>query len=131
MPDGQGVGANAQERGALERPPLTTVQHFRHPPPRRTATPLSRRAAVAYDLPSRSMLKHPWWAHEAVKAGPFPTWTETKSPAGCKPDGGGCHRGQGRVGEMLVHRAVMNMDLEGEWGRKKWTATHVNGEVEA
>ena len=32
---------------------------------------------------------------------------------GCKPDGGGSHRGQGKVGAMEVHRAVYRKDADG------------------
>lgn len=42
--------------------------------------------------------------------GPFPVW---QGPVGVKEDGGGCTRGRGRVGRMIIHRAVCNMDKEG------------------
>eukprot|EP00873_Tetraselmis_striata_P042085 jgi/Tetstr1/462349/TSEL_007355.t1 len=48
----------------------------------------------------------PWWEHVD---GPFPKWD---GPVGCKVDGGGNHRGQGRVGKMVVWRAVHNRDEE-------------------
>lgn len=51
--------------------------------------------------------KNPWWKNVS---GPFPDW---KGPLGCKEDGGGCHRGQGLVGTMTMHRAVNNHDKEG------------------
>ena len=53
--------------------------------------------------------KNPWWRN---CDGPFPQWD---GPTGCKEDGGGCHRGQGLVGKMLVHRAVNNHDADGEF----------------
>lgn len=54
-----------------------------------------------------SMEKNPWWRNVS---GPFPKW---EGPVGCKADGGGCHRGRGKVGEMRVHRAVHNKDIAG------------------
>ncbi len=54
------------------------------------------------------MEKNPWWT--SVQ-GPFPSW---KGPVGIKEDGGGSIRGQGRVGEMRLHRAVCLRDKEGE-----------------
>lgn len=51
--------------------------------------------------------KNPWWNNVQ---GPFPTW---QGPLGCKEDGGGCHRAQGKVGKMLVHQAVSNHDQDG------------------
>jgi hypothetical protein len=53
------------------------------------------------------MEKDPWWQNVQ---GPFPTW---KGPKGVKPDGGGSVRGQGRVGRMLLHRAVFNRAKDG------------------
>merc|ERR1712113_1004975 len=41
--------------------------------------------------------------------GPFP---EFQGPVGVKEDGGGCTFGQGKVGKMVIHRAVNNMDKE-------------------
>ena len=51
--------------------------------------------------------KNPWWHNVS---GPFLTW---QGPTGVKDDGGGCTRGHGRVGKMIVHRACCNKDLEG------------------
>ena len=56
-----------------------------------------------------SMEKNPWWRNVS---GPFPKW---EGPVGCKADGGGCHRGRGKVGEMRVHRAVHNKDVAGNF----------------
>lgn len=50
--------------------------------------------------------KNPWW-HNVN--GPFLTW---QGPVGVKPDGGGCTRGHGRVGDMAVHRAICNRDRD-------------------
>jgi hypothetical protein len=50
------------------------------------------------------MEKSPWYKNVD---GPFPEW---EGPAGVKADGGGCTRGQGKVGSMEVHRAVFNQD---------------------
>lgn len=52
--------------------------------------------------------KNPWWKNVS---GPFPTW---EGPLGCKEDGGGCHYGRGKIGTMIVHRAVHNKDKEGK-----------------
>lgn len=52
--------------------------------------------------------KNPWWRN---CPGPYPKWD---GPIGCKEDGGGCHRGQGLVGKMLIHRAVNNHDADGK-----------------
>jgi hypothetical protein len=54
------------------------------------------------------MEKSPWVMN--VK-GPFLQW---KGPVGIKEDGGGCTRGRGRVGPMVVHRAAASRDKEGE-----------------
>ncbi len=54
--------------------------------------------------------KNPWWHNVS---GPFLVW---QGPVGVKEDGGGCTRGHGRVGNMVIHRAVCNKDLEGELG---------------
>jgi hypothetical protein len=54
------------------------------------------------------MEKDPWWMHVQ---GPFPVWAGR--PLGVKQDGGGNVRGQGRVGRMLLHRAVCNRDADG------------------
>lgn len=51
--------------------------------------------------------KNPWWKNVQ---GPFPSW---EGPVGVKEDGGGCHRGRGKVGKMLIHTAVNNHDKEG------------------
>jgi hypothetical protein len=53
------------------------------------------------------MERNPWWQS---LSGPFPVW---KGPKGAKPDGGGNVRGQGRVGRMLIHRAVFRRDSDG------------------
>lgn len=55
------------------------------------------------------MEKNPWWQNVS---GPYPTW---EGPTGVKADGGGSIRGQGRVGRMLMHRAVCNRDKEGKF----------------
>ena len=51
------------------------------------------------------MEKNPWWTRIE---GPYETWP---GPIGVKDDGGGSIRGRGRVGPMVVHRAVCNRDL--------------------
>ena len=48
------------------------------------------------------MEKNPWYKNVE---GPFLQW---KGPVGIKEDGGGCTRAQGRVGNMVVHRAAFN-----------------------
>jgi len=53
------------------------------------------------------MERDPWWKHAP---GPYPEW---KGPVGCKPDGGGCHAGRGRVGPMTLHRACHNKNEHG------------------
>ncbi len=53
------------------------------------------------------MEKNPWWKNVS---GPFPTWD---GPIGCKVDGGGSHYARGKVGKMVVHRAVHNKDVAG------------------
>ena len=53
------------------------------------------------------MEKSPWYKNVD---GPFPEW---EGATGVKADGGGCTRGQGKVGGMDVHRAVFNQDAEG------------------
>lgn len=53
------------------------------------------------------MEKNPWYKNVD---GPFLQW---KGPIGVKEDGGGCTRGQGRVGNMIVHRAAFNKNKEG------------------
>lgn len=50
--------------------------------------------------------KNPWWHNVS---GPFLIW---QGPVGVKEDGGGCTRGHGRVGNMIVHRACCNRDLQ-------------------
>jgi hypothetical protein len=54
------------------------------------------------------MEKNPWYKNVE---GPFLQW---QGPVGVKADGGGCTRGRGRVGGMVVHRAACNRDLAGE-----------------
>lgn len=54
------------------------------------------------------MQKDPWYTNVT---GPFLQW---QGPVGIKADGGGCTRGQGRVGGMVVHRAAFNRDKDGE-----------------
>jgi len=56
------------------------------------------------------MEKHPWWIE--LDESTLPRW-EGKAE-GCKPEGGGCVRGQGRVGPMRLHRAVHNRNAAGE-----------------
>lgn len=53
------------------------------------------------------MEKNPWYKNVE---GPFLQW---KGPIGVKEDGGGCTRGQGRVGNMVIHRAAFNKNKEG------------------
>ena len=53
--------------------------------------------------------KNPWWKNVS---GPFPKW---EGPVGCKDDGGGCHYGRGKVGNMIIHRAVNNRVKEGNY----------------
>lgn len=53
--------------------------------------------------------KNPWWKNVS---GPFPKW---EGPVGCKDDGGGCHYGRGKVGKMIIHRAVNNRNKEGNY----------------
>ena len=53
------------------------------------------------------MEKNPWYKNVE---GPFLQW---KGPVGVKEDGGGCTRGQGRVGNMVVNRAAFNKNKEG------------------
>lgn len=72
-----------------------------------TVTP-HRSAAMAMTGERLDTINYdPWWEHVD---GPFPKWD---GPVGCKVDGGGNHRGQGRVGKMVVWRAVHNRDEEG------------------
>eukprot|EP00879_Flechtneria_rotunda_P002113 GHRR01002295.1.p1 GENE.GHRR01002295.1~~GHRR01002295.1.p1 ORF type:complete len:185 (+),score=55.81 GHRR01002295.1:292-846(+) len=52
------------------------------------------------------MERNPWWQNIT---GPYSEWS---GPVGVKPDGGGSIRGQGRVGNMKVHRAVHNKRRE-------------------
>lgn len=54
------------------------------------------------------MEKDPWYKRVE---GPFPEW---QGPKGVKEDGGGCTYSQGKVGNMVIHRAVNNMDKGGE-----------------
>lgn len=53
------------------------------------------------------MEKNPWYKNVE---GPFLQW---KGPVGIKEDGGGCTRGQGKVGEMVIHRAAHSRDKDG------------------
>ena len=55
------------------------------------------------------MEKNPWYKNVQ---GPFLQW---KGPVGIKEDGGGCTRAQGKVGNMVVHRAAFNRNKDGEW----------------
>lgn len=57
------------------------------------------------------MEKNPWYKNVE---GPFLQW---KGPVGIKEDGGGCTRGRGRVGPMVIHRAANIQDAQGELGR--------------
>lgn len=59
------------------------------------------------------MQKDPWYKNVS---GPFLQW---QGPVGIKADGGGCTRGQGRVGGMAVHRAAFNRDKDGAWGGRR------------
>jgi hypothetical protein len=54
------------------------------------------------------MEKNPWWKNVE---GPFLKWN---GPVGIKEDGGGCTRGRGKVGNMVVHRAAFNKNAEGK-----------------
>jgi len=53
------------------------------------------------------MEKNPWYKNVE---GPFLQW---RGPVGIKEDGGGCTRGRGRVGTMVIHRAACNRNKEG------------------
>ena len=55
------------------------------------------------------MEKNPWWKNVT---GLFPKW---EGPTGCKADGGGNHYGRGKVGKMVIHRAVNNKDAAGAY----------------
>ena len=109
-----------------------TLQTVAHPAPGLLA------ALAPIHLHAQQMERNPWWKNVQ---GPFPDW---EGPVGVKEDGGaqldgrqaacgrgaltataGAHpaaarpaggsiRGQGRVGKMLLHRAVCNRDTEGE-----------------
>ena len=65
------------------------------------------------------MERDPWFSEKNC-TGPFPVWKggaggETSPPPlGCKADGGGCHRAQGKVGGMVLHRAACNRDMKGD-----------------
>lgn len=59
------------------------------------------------------MEKNPWYKNVE---GPYLQW---QGPVGIKEDGGGCTRGQGKVGNMVVHRAAFNKNKEGEWLAEK------------
>ena len=57
------------------------------------------------------MEKNPWWTQLPVaNAAALPTYA---GPVGVNPAGGGSVRGCGRVGPMLLHRAVHNRDKSG------------------
>ena len=58
---------------------------------------------------TQRMEKEPWYTRVE---GPFPEW---QGPVGVKEDGGGSTYAQGKVGEMVIHRAVNNQDVNGEW----------------
>jgi hypothetical protein len=58
------------------------------------------------------MEKNPWYKNVE---GPYLHW---QGPVGIKEDGGGCTRGQGKVGNMVIHRATFNKNKEGEWFAK-------------
>ena len=60
----------------------------------------------------QNMERDPWFSEKNC-SGPFPVWKEGETPLGCKPDGGGCHRSQGKVGAMVLHRAACNRDMKG------------------
>ena len=55
------------------------------------------------------MEKNPWWKNVS---GPFTKW---EGPIGCKADGGGNHYGRGKVGKMIIHRAVHNKEVAGAY----------------
>eukprot|EP00798_Chlamydomonas_sp_ICE-L_P028998 gene28998-32191_t len=56
------------------------------------------------------MERNPWFKNVS---GPFPAWAPNpKGSTGVKKDGGGSIRGCGRVGPMLIHRAVCNRDVD-------------------
>ena len=55
------------------------------------------------------MEKNPWYKNVE---GPFLQW---KGPIGVKEDGGGCTRAQGRVGNMVIHRAAFNKNKDGTY----------------
>ncbi|GAB4822849.1 hypothetical protein N2152v2_009895 [Parachlorella kessleri] len=52
------------------------------------------------------MEKNPWYKNVT---GPYLQW---RGPIGIKEDGGGCTRGQGTVGPMVIHRAACSRDKE-------------------
>jgi hypothetical protein len=54
------------------------------------------------------MEKNPWYKNVQ---GPFLQW---RGPVGVKEDGGGCTRAQGKVGNMVIHRAACNHDKDGK-----------------
>lgn len=67
----------------------------------------SRASHASQRRAAQMVEKNPWWRNVS---GPFLTW---QGPVGIKEDGGGCTRGHGRVGSMIVHRACCNRDLQG------------------
>jgi hypothetical protein len=56
------------------------------------------------------MEKNPWYKNVQ---GPYLQW---KGPVGIKEDGGGCTRAQGKVGNMVIHRAAFNRNKDGKFG---------------
>merc|ERR1712060_213643 len=54
---------------------------------------------------TRRMEKEPWYTRVE---GPFPEW---QGPVGVKADGGGSTYAQGKVGNMVMHRAVNNRNI--------------------
>lgn len=54
------------------------------------------------------MEKNPWYRNVQ---GPYLQW---KGPVGIKEDGGGCTRAQGKVGNMVIHRAAFNRNKDGK-----------------
>ena len=72
------------------------------------------------------MEKEPWYTRVE---GPFPEW---QGPVGVKEDGGGSTYAQGKVGDMVIHRAVNNKNAEGEWmeiagGSQGTSFSHADG----
>lgn len=63
--------------------------------------------AAGPQIKKNIMEKNPWYKNVQ---GPFLQW---QGPVGIKEDGGGCTRGQGKVGGMAIHRAAFNRNKEG------------------